>query len=164
MLYSYYNASFLFIFRIHKPKNIKPLRLTKPEKTSPWSFWKLVPALNLQQQKVSMYSTYVIWPLFSHTIHYKAVTVIFFSSFWDQIHFDDVIKKLVYLLTMTAHMSRNFNMSSLSTIGCSRFSQTRVKRQKIKRYYFPLLYSLIIVDATTGKFLAWPLQWWGRLE
>ena len=27
---------------------------------------------------------------------------------------------------MTAHMSRNFNMSSLSTIGCSRFSQTRV--------------------------------------
>ena len=71
--------------------------------------------------KVSMYSTYVIWPLFSHTIHYKAVTVIFFSSFWDQIHFDDVIKKLVYLLTMTAHMSRNFNMSSLSTVGYSRF-------------------------------------------
>ena len=127
MLYSYYNASFLFIFRIHKPKNIKPLRLTKPEKTSPWKNLEIGTGIKSTTTKVSMYSTYVIWPLFSHTIHYKAVTVIFFSSFWDQIHFDDVIKKLVYLLTMTAHMSRNFNMSSLSTIGCTLISLINVE-------------------------------------
>ena len=93
----------MFIFRIHKPKNIKPLRLTKPEKTSPWNFWKLVPALNLQQK---YQCTRLMW--YDHCFRILFITRLWqlilsilapLFFFWDQIH---MLYSLLLLLVQLA--------------------------------------------------------------